>query len=512
MRTRKINSKGIALVTVVLFFLVLVILLGGVMFSSISNQGNAMLSKDHSSSYYIAESGLNVTIEKLKDFLVKNAYHKIPVGQYNKYMADLKTYIDDLNGSSTNLSLGTYTVNTDTSSSPYILRSTGNVGGTTRTVQTTIEITPILNDLMKAVYVKDGITVQANATIDGEIASLIGGNAIDISASKKPCQVEAIYVPEGETAGIKNCDPPAQIIEVPDTEDIEFDSIRIDDFYPGQPATIEEQKAIITPKPTSLQLLTKATSGTHVGEYVFPGLTGSNKAYYLSGFSNTGTMTFYLGENPDAEHKVFLTNATTALNSISNVNIHVKGKGKLQIFITFDTDDFSKNNKNVINNEVIDMNMGATVAPEADGTTDLAKFQLIVNTSGIGFIPTMSFNSSSPSYTGSIIADLINFEFKNLTFKGFIGTNGSSFTVGASGVMDGPMWVYAPDAKFEMQSSIVFNGAVISKSASFKGGTTVLNYKTYSGELPGDMQLPLFENGEPLPVGITVEFTNFKED
>lgn len=78
MRTRKINSKGIALVTVVLFFLVLVILLGGVMFSSISNQGNAMLSKDHSSSYYVAESGLNVTIEKLKAFLVAGAYDNIP--------------------------------------------------------------------------------------------------------------------------------------------------------------------------------------------------------------------------------------------------------------------------------------------------------------------------------------------------------------------------------------------------------------------------------------------------
>lgn len=505
MRKRALNNQGVALVTVVLFFLVLVILLGGVMFSSISNQGNAMLSKEHSSSYYVAESGLNVTIEKLKAFLVAGAYDNIPVGQYNIKMAALKTYIDGLNGSSTNLSLGTYTVNTDTSSNPYILRSTGNVSGTTRTVQTTFEITPILNDLMKAVYVKDGITVQANATIDGEIASLTGGSAIDISASKKPCQVDTIYVPVGEKAGIKNCDPPANIIEVPDTEDIEFDLIRIDDFYPGQPATIEEQKAIITPKPTSLQLLAKATSGAHVGEYVFPGLTGVNKAYYLSGFSNTGTMTFYLGENPDAEHKVFLTNATAAKDYINNVNIHVKGKGKLQIFITFDADDFSKNNK------VIDMNMGATVAPEADGTTDLAKFQLIVNTSGLGFTPTMSFNSSSPSYTGSIIADLINFEFKNLTFKGFIGTNGSSFTIGASGVMDGPMWVYAPNAAFEMQSSIVFNGAVISDSAFFKGGTTVLNYKTYSGELPGDMQLPLFENGEPLPIGITVEFINFKE-
>lgn len=505
MRKKTLNNKGVALVTVVLFFLVLVILLGGVMFSSISNQGNAMLSKDHSSSYYVAESGLNITIEKLKAFLVAGAYNNIPVGQYNTKMAALKAYIDSLDLTTSNLTLGAYTLNTDTTSTPYILRSTGKVGDVSRTIQTTFQVTPILNDLMKAVYVKDGITVQANASIDGEIASLTGGSGIDVSASKSPCTIDAIYVPEGETAGIKNCNPPAQIIEVPDTEDIEFDLIRIDDFYPGQPATIEEQKAIITPKPTSLQLLAKATSGVHVGEYVFPGLTGVNKAYYLSGFSNTGTMTFYLGEDPNAEHKVFLSNATTSKDTINNVNINVKGKGKLQIFITFDSGDFS-NNKTVI-----DMNMGATVEPESDGSTDLSKFQLIVNSTGLGFLPLMSFNSSSPSYTGSIIADLINFEFKNLTFKGFIGTNGETFTVGASGVMDGPMWVYAPNAAFEMQSSIVFNGAVISDSAFFKGGTTVLNYKTYSGELPGDMQLPLFENGEPLPVGITVEFINFKE-
>lgn len=162
MRKRTLNNQGVALVTVVLFFLVLVILLGGVMFSSISNQKNAMLSKEHSSAYYVAESGLNVTMEKLKKILLDGGYSSFNVGEYDEKIAQLTTSVATLNGQSANLTginpSGTYTISTSKpTSTTFLIRSTGVVDGVSRTVQTTFEITPVM-EFGKPVPV--GITVK----------------------------------------------------------------------------------------------------------------------------------------------------------------------------------------------------------------------------------------------------------------------------------------------------------------------------------------------------------------
>ena len=109
---KTLNNKGVALVTVVLFFLVLVILLGGVMFSSISNQGNAIRSKEHTSAYYVAESGMNITLEKLKYFLtVQNDYSSIDIGDYLEMMEDLNNFLlNELHTSSGTLMSGKYNI------------------------------------------------------------------------------------------------------------------------------------------------------------------------------------------------------------------------------------------------------------------------------------------------------------------------------------------------------------------------------------------------------------------
>jgi Tfp pilus assembly protein PilX len=58
------NNKGMALITVVLIFLILVIMLGGAMFAAVVNQRNALFANDHTKAYYVAESGINTRISQ----------------------------------------------------------------------------------------------------------------------------------------------------------------------------------------------------------------------------------------------------------------------------------------------------------------------------------------------------------------------------------------------------------------------------------------------------------------
>lgn len=500
MRAKNLNNKGVALVTVVLFFLVLVILLGGVMFSSISNQGNAMLSKEHTSAYYTAESGMNISLEKLKDYLISNSYGNIPYSQFNQKMTQLENYIlndiamlsGSLNGSSPS---GNYQIDAvKIDSKNYTIRSTGEVNGVSRTLEAVFKLTVKEEDLMKAVLVKGSITQASNSNITGPIASLMEGNSkIDVHG----CGIDEISVPTGTPSSdllLSNFSTCPTTINYFD-ETINFDTVRIDDFYPGQP---EEslRKTTITPKPTSFKPLVN-NSGT----YTFPDL-GTAQAYSLSGFSTT-SMIFDLGSgSEDDVHKVFVTTASTGNGEINVPSITVVGDGELQLFITLKSSDLKSNKiiwKGNVNQDL----------------TNLTKLQLIIDQT-TGLNPTFEFPSASGGSTskiifkGSIFADNVNFTFGNMDFRGFLATNGTSVFLSSTGTMDGPIWIYAPNATVTVKANFTIEGAIIAKEASFEAGGS-LKYESFFGDLPEDITIPLFNNGAPVPVGITYEFINFKE-
>lgn len=503
MRKGTLNNKGVALVTVVLFFLVLVILLGGVMFSSISNQGNAKLSKDHTSAYYVAESGLNITIEKLKAFLVAGAYNNIPVGQYISKMAELKTYIDGLDGNSTNMTLGTYTVNTDTSSSPYILRSTSNVDGTSRTVQTSFEITPKLEDKAKAIITKGGIS-SSNGTIIGPIASLMQPAGSDIMLECNPSGaatvISDIYypipLPSGSTVSI---DPDCKI--TPTTNDIDinvvFNTFSLPTYYTKN-STVSvggvTKNALVKIEPVS-------------GVYTFPTLSEGQIGYYLDTLPSSD-VEFKLGNGATTSvFQLFIEDVQASNSSELGVgNINVTGNGQLKVLMTIDQNDFDKNNSNVF---IWDGNINSNQLNNNDA--EIAKFQLIIKRGSgfdVGEYPLFSISNSNV-FVGSLMMDYVDIIFGNFDFKGFIATLGEKITFGSTANITGPMWIYAPNAEIISNSNVVIKGSIIAESVDFKN--TTLEYLQYTGPLPPELNLPLFLGGAPVPVGITVKFINFKE-
>lgn len=537
MRTREINSKGIALVTVVLFFLVLVILLGGVMFSSVSNQRNAFVSKDHTAAYYVAESGINFTLEKLEKFLKDKNYENMTT-DYSTAMIILDDYImseDTYKNSGLNNSVvtltggnqsGKFTINADRdlTNNKYIISSVGEVNDISRKLIFEFSFEENEKDLMKTVYVKDTLTLKSMSIV-GDIASLTGNLVLDKNVL---CGIDRIYIPNTVSLPLKDdkgnilplsrgaCTPTKPDIKVIlfNNSGINFEPIRIDDFYPGQPNTDgltesekeELLKNTITLKPNNSELKTlmKETSGSHIGEYTFPVLGTNQKAYSLSSF--TGDLTFYLGEDSLTTHKVFLSDTVIHNGSIQK-KITVKGKGKLQLFITLD-------NKNDTDKGILKIDLGTFVDGKNQTNTgpDLSQFQLIINTSSDLDYSTIEFPSSAANtYMGSIIADKLNFTFGNAKIKGFIGTNGLKVDVSSNTEIEGPMWIYAPYADFTSKAASL-KGSIISKTADLKTGAGQIIYEPFGSDIPGDMHLPLFEAGSPIKVGIIYEFINFKED
>ena len=64
---KQLNRKGVALMTVMIAFLTLFILLGMIVMMTLSNQNTSMKTNDYTKAYYIAESGLNIRIQAIKD-------------------------------------------------------------------------------------------------------------------------------------------------------------------------------------------------------------------------------------------------------------------------------------------------------------------------------------------------------------------------------------------------------------------------------------------------------------
>lgn len=496
MLKKTLNNKGVALVTVVLFFLVLVTLLAGVMFSSISNQGNAKLSKDHSSAYYVAESGLNISMERLRRFLIEGNYAEIPVGKYDEKITNLETFlttnlhnsVGTLNGTS---QVGNYLIRVEKSLSDpelYIFTSTGTVDGVSRTLAVEFKITKVMEELMKAVLAKNGINNAdgGGGVIDGEVASLMetAGSVIKLSG----CAIDAVTIPTGTPATIPNCTPAITVKPLGLPKPV-FDSTAIN-------------TALLQYNDNPANLIDVVNNGSNV--FTFPLLSGTQTGYKIDRLPNSN-ITFDLGLGAvNRIFELYVNDVDFADNLVGSIN--VTGNGKLIVIVDIDSNDTKK-----VTGVDGYYNWGWNVN-NIPLLSDLSKFQLVVKR-GTGFAANVDPTFTMPNNTifvGSLLGNNINLFFGNIEFKGFIATLGKSITFKSVGDIAGPMWIYAPNAHVSVESGASINGAVMANSVSLTSNSSIV-YESYTGTIPFNITLPTFAGGALYPVGITFQFINFKE-
>lgn len=168
------NKSGIALMSVVLFFLVMVLLLAGLMARTLGNLEGSQVIRRNTSSFYAAESGINLLTGELKDIkenpkLTNNQTYAKLLEFRDKYTAYEFEMEDNMGDAVTvNVRLEKFNINPSKGTLTAKIVSEGHVGENTRALYSEIEFdyhnTLIGDDdgdsmkIRHAVFVKNSIT------------------------------------------------------------------------------------------------------------------------------------------------------------------------------------------------------------------------------------------------------------------------------------------------------------------------------------------------------------------
>lgn len=532
MKNLHFDKKGVALLTVVLFFLVMVILLGGLLFATVNNLKNTQTAQKHTSVYYAAESGINLQVAKFLNLFETAKDENWTVGSLNASVESLKNQINSDNEVLLKDNLGNPVKTTITISGPftetdfpnhtfYSIQSVGSVGGVERTLSTNFgyEYIPGVGDvaeLAAAIIVNGSINIDSGF-VEGPIASNmepVGSAVLNIKNFGKnnsafTCDLVGedygdIVLPQSyiDLANSSNTDllmNPCPSITKPQDKKIVFSDIKIGEF-------------------TSYDKLVKVTATS--SSLTLPSLPSGKVGFWIEDLdiNRNGNFVINLGTWAESEETLITlrVKAVSLTNGIrfSKGNIIINGKGRLQVLV----DQTSE----------IDI---ATDINVDDTVKDPNKFMLILRTNNM---PRALKISNNTKVVSSILTDsTANIDWKNMIYYGILVSNAGfisgenalqtyegvvNFQAGSVSGETGypPIWIYAPYANVHLQSAgTEVVGMIMGNSFSMSTQGGGVKY-----ELDEDMDypfntwvpLPYLESGDPINSSIEYRITPIKEN
>lgn len=439
MRQRRelLNSKGMALLTVVLIFLVLVLLLGGIMQFSITNLDNSKTANKHTTIYYSAESGLNIMTEKLQQFMAT-----ADVTTPSTFQTALTNFMTSNNNYSlTTTSLGTSgtTLVTLTSQPDVVigsktykdirLTSTSTLSGTSRTLYRDYLYYYTTDKSLGAVLAKGSINIDQIDQLTGPIGSNTG--PITIKQAQDCAYLTTVTIPQSPpnpAVTLPSCLSTYSVPVKTTPTPVVFPPVALPD-YTGYTWL---SKTSITS--TNLTLNLSANPGTK---------TGFEISSFKPGTTNIVTINLGTWAGTDG----FVDLKVTGDFSLP-AKLVVQGTGRLRIQTV----------KNIsITNFSLD-------------PVDPMRFFLL--TSG-------SVSFSKPcSFTGNLIStETTAIQLDTCTYYGYLITKTTSITFKSGGLMnEKPIVIYAPDGNvsFTVQSALL--GSIIANTVYTKNGNTIIQY------------------------------------
>lgn len=510
---RKIKSRsGVALMTVVLFFLVLVILLGGLQFISLNNLKNTQTTQKHTSVYYIAESGINLQVAKFMDLFQYAIDNNWTDDQFNDAMLNLRDQINgdenlesfkDNLGNSANAIISISGPNPDSDFPGYFIytiESIGTISDISRTLTADIRYKyevgdGVIADIEGAIITNGSIHIQ-NGIVKGAVASnLDDGATFTIREQIETTNCESINTDNdgNEIIGIT----------------LPLDSISpcIDDFN-----DIEEGKKIIFSDivlptyPTSSQITTDYINLNSSTLYTAGKLTlpdpGTKSGYVLTNLTPNQNYTIDLGNWMDSNEYVILRITNTMSFSRSYT---VTGTGKLMLLLN--------------HNSNLTIPQSARINQNSDDPT---KFLIVLKS-----------NASNPTFTihqnaivvASILSDstadlslpargFFGFIASNAGYNDYVGTVNITANSQIGSINKPPIWIYAPYAHVAMSGNSYFYGTIMSNSFTMNASGSHLIYKTPTYNYPFSewTPLPTIDNGSPAETSLEFVITPIKEN
>jgi hypothetical protein len=526
------NNKGMALITVVLIFLILVIMLGGAMFAAVVNQRNALTANDHTEAYYVAESGINTRISQIESYLYN------PGNDYAPGSEDLKEYLADamfaINANKVvDVGDGNFAiVNVDgplqygdlPNADVYVLRSTGYVRDVIRTleVEVVIYLTYGSGDstMNKAVISRSSIWMRSNnGLIRGDVFT--NGEALPINYSPSIQMGPLLHLADKDQKTILNkedpdgagnsiaisdgfCDNIWSIATAPGTiltttSYTQLPGNSLGCFAANKMVFKEEDKRIFP----SIQMPSFPTQEELLEVFVVNGVLSlpdlrrfpGKKGYYLATFNTSANIRIDLGNYGYATQvkKLVVGNLIATSGTV-----RVEGTGRVMVMRKIDETNTARLGTKYY------IPWGANVIVQRNDPT---KFILVLDTWKIpplqtdlntGMMTTVtentSFNpefqiSNNISFTGSLMFGNVDVNMQNVPFKGYIITAGGDlfFTSNSTGsVPDIPVWIYAPIAHVVLGSNATLYGSIMAKVVELSANSSSVIYKRMNA-------LPLFD-------------------
>jgi len=517
------NKKGVALITVVMFFLVMVILLSGLLFSTVSNLGNTQTAQKHTSVFYAAESGINLQVAKFIN-LIEEA--KAETWAKTSLDYEISLLVNQINNVDNTVilkdNLGNPVETTISITGPhydvnfedytfYTIQSIGEIENVNRTLTTNFGYRYVIGEgpllpISGAIIANAGINVGQGAIVGPIASNFVNGSTITIGNGNSAFDCEDVGdlgIPE-DRDDITLCPDQTEPLD----HLIHFGPVRTPDYNALYPLNNLQQ---VSRSGNTLNLTSAPTGGV---------------GFKVTDLNITSDFSINLGSWAASDDQVIVLRVQKSAlpNGIvfgddSNDDITVIGKGKLMILVEHtDSMAISGNINNVSN-------------PNPN------KFMIVLRTKNPTLEQSRELNIDSNGGKTTVIASILsdsiaNISWNKVNFFGFLITNAGFnagtnvtqdydgnvvFTAGSEVGVVGypPIWIYAPYARINLQAagSIVY-GTLKGNSVDVQANKGGIIYPESNLEYPFSewTQLPVYDNGDPVNADIEYRVSPIKEN
>lgn len=500
-----INKKGMALLTVILFFMVLIILMGGTLAMTNTNLKNSILTKNHTAAFYTSEAGLTMATQKFEKEL-NNLTNTNPGLTNAQFISAIDAYIvangsdtellSDNNGSTSYVETLISSLGIDAQGfSNYQFTSEGFVGDISRTLIVNYRFKYTEGSNGNGFIISNSILAKDSITLDG---GTIHGAPI-ASYSSSPGAVSFDWGASAPAVEIPDNTVKTTIVDIPDWSSY-------NDFITegGIDAVtyleeIHEFPTIVMPSypnKNTLQKLPNFTSGgfrvnsdgisfTKWVSNLTYNLPTTYSAYYVPNIIITDNEKFTINVQQDTLLVVDKLQITKPMQ--------VTGPGTLTIYVT--TNEFDTlptfNDKIIFNYSGGNGYVGNISNPERVKIfVDPVFYSKCVKKVCTKTPIKLEVSGDATFYISLMAANLDLLLSGSGKIDGYVVTGGTSVVV-SGGSSSAVALYYAPLAKFELIQGGSINGAVIANQFYSEGGVNLYYYDVAFDNFPFEVLDPI---------------------
>lgn len=510
--TKLHQNQGVALLSVLLFFMVMVIMIGSLTILTHGNLRNSTVPTYTTAAYYAAEAGINVVVNDFQEALDISSSSNVSVEDFNARLVAFETEnhtllinLSDNKNKDTSATVTFERLSEDEGIISFMIVSIGKVGDKYRRLEKEIGVAYASGSgdnqgfaVKHAILVEDSLSLGNNVSIalsPEEIAKLEAqGKEPKTWVATTSQDASAVNVNSLFTGNIELLPETPNNVVGDLGQGTIYKTLEVDPFPTIDFNPIRDQAAIAVAHSSSLPndgSLAGLVSGTNIntssaGTYVIP-----ESATFLP---ETSVSTYYIpemifdvsGVTIHSDHDVII--ATDKLHFLQPVSF--TGTGEVSIYVSRNLNT----NNVVVPTTVTDMQFKLPTVnnpPIALGRIDNPHLLVVYVDEMILIDKNKMIETTITSSNGLIVGGSFMFYnasinlSNNSSFAGYLITGGININISNNGEIMTTLY-YAPNANVTLNNNSAIKGAVISKSfdSGNSTGTQVIYDTTFTDKYP----------------------------